>query len=122
MAACVPALNAIRLLGVGSGLFSDPGLVASVSREGDRRELLKGPLYYVCVLILATLVTWRNHPAGLIAISMMCGGDGLADIVGRRLGHDNPLPWNPVKSWAGSLAMLLGGGIMSLGCVWFCGC
>lgn len=37
-----------------------------------------------------------------------CGGDGLADIVGRRLGKGNPLPWNPEKSWAGSAAMFVG--------------
>ncbi len=33
---------------------------------------------------------------------------GLADIVGRRFGKGNPLPWNPEKSWAGSTAMFLG--------------
>ena len=33
---------------------------------------------------------------------------GLADIVGRRFGKGNPLPWNPEKSWAGSAAMFLG--------------
>ena len=37
----------------------------------------------------------------------MCGGDGLADLVGRRWGASNRLPWNQNKSWAGSLAMLL---------------
>lgn len=41
-------------------------------------------------------------------MSLMCGGDGLADLVGRRWGRSNPLPWNPAKSWAGSAAMFLG--------------
>ena len=41
-------------------------------------------------------------------MSLMCGGDGLADLVGRRWGRSNPLPWNPSKSWAGSTAMFLG--------------
>ena len=44
----------------------------------------------------------------MVIASLMCGGDGLADIVGRRLGAGNPLPWNAAKSWAGSLAMMLG--------------
>ena len=45
----------------------------------------------------------------------MCGGDGMADIVGRRWGQGNPLPWNTEKSWAGSCAMFSGGLGMSLG-------
>ena len=35
------------------------------------------------------------------------GGDGLADIIGRRFGGVK-LPWNTAKSWAGSLAMFIG--------------
>ena len=112
----MPAINAARLLLVGSGLVEDPGLIKSTSRSGERGELLRGPLYYVLVLIAATLLFWRDSPAGLIAVSMMCGGDGLADIVGRRLGAGNPLPWNGSKSWAGSIGMLLGGGGMAIGC------
>lgn len=96
-------------------MVSDPGLVKSVSREGDRSELLKGPLYYVIVLITATILCWRQQPAGLVAVSVMCGGDGLADIVGRRLGAGNKLPWNPQKSLAGSLAMFFGGLAMAMG-------
>ena len=33
---------------------------------------------------------------------------GLADVVGRRLGAGNKLPFNPAKSFAGSAAMFLG--------------
>ncbi|GIL55636.1 hypothetical protein Vafri_11191 [Volvox africanus] len=115
LAAVVPMLNGIRLLAVGSGLVRDQGLVKSVSRSGDRGELLKGPLVYVVTLVAATALSWRDNPAGLIAVSMMCGGDGLADIVGRRWGAGAKLPWNNAKSWAGSFAMLVGGYGMSYG-------
>lgn len=115
IAAAVPCINLIRILLVGSGLVNDPALVKSTSRSGDKGELLRGPLYYVVVLIGATLAFWRESPAGLIAVSMMCGGDGLADIVGRRFGGQNRLPWNDTKSWAGSAAMLLGGAAMAIG-------
>ncbi len=74
-----------------------------------RTELLRGPLYYVLVLLGATLVYWRESPVGVAVFSLMCGGDGLADIVGRRLGKTHKLPWNASKSWAGSGAMFLGG-------------
>ncbi|KAG2454183.1 hypothetical protein HYH02_001218 [Chlamydomonas schloesseri] len=117
LAAVVPMLNFMRLFAVGTGLLSDPGLVNSVSRSGDRTELLKGPLFYVVTLVAATVLCWRDNPAGLIAVSMMCGGDGLADIVGRRLGRGNPLPYNSAKSVAGSVAMLVGGYGMSYGLI-----
>ena len=112
----MPLLNAARLFVVGSGAARDPGLVASTARAGDRRELLGGPLCYVAVLAAATLLCWRDGPAALLVVAAMCGGDGLADVVGRRWGRGNPLPWNPDKSWAGSLAMFAGGYVMAMGC------
>ena len=73
----------------------------------SRSELLGGPLYYVLVLAAATVLSWRTSAVGIIALAMMCGGDGLADIVGRNTKGPR-LPWNPEKSVFGSLAMLLG--------------
>jgi dolichol kinase len=35
------------------------------------------------------------------AIAVLCAGDGLADIVGRRLGTSNKLPYSPNKVRAG---------------------
>ena len=75
---------------------------------GCRRELLRGPLYYVLVLLGVTLYYWRESPAGFVAVALMCGGDGIADIVGRQFGKGNPLPHNSNKSWAGSFAMFAG--------------
>jgi phytol kinase len=114
-AAAVPAANAARLIATGSGLVTDPDLIASVSRSGCSSELLQGPLAYVLVLLAATVLSWRNHPAGLIAVAMMCGGDGLADVAGRKWGRNAKLPWNAQKSWAGSAAMLLGGLLACMG-------
>jgi phytol kinase len=48
---------------------------------------------------------------------LMCGGDGLADIFGRKYGK-NKLTWNKGKTWAGSLGMFLGGWILSVVIVW----
>ena len=39
---------------------------------------------------------------GMMVIALMCGGDGLADIIGRKYGSAK-LPFNRTKSWAGSL-------------------
>lgn len=40
------------------------------------RELLRGPLYYVIVLLSSVLVFWRDSPVGIISLAMMSGGDG----------------------------------------------
>jgi phytol kinase len=44
---------------------------------------------------------------------MMCGGDGLADVVGRRFGAVK-IPFNKEKSFAGSAAMFGGGFVFAL--------
>jgi len=54
-----------------------------------------------------TTLFWRISPVGIMVLSLMCGGDGLADIVGRRYGSAK-LPFNAKKSWIGSLAMFTG--------------
>ena len=44
---------------------------------------------------------------------LMCGGDGLADILGRRVVSPR-LPWNKGKSVVGSLAMFIGGWLLAV--------
>lgn len=115
LAAIVPSLNGVRLLLAGNRIIDDQRAVATMTRTGDPTELLRGPLYYVIVLLAVTAFYWRDSPVGVVVTSLMCGGDGMADIIGRRFGASNPLPWNPEKSWAGSGAMFLGGVGMALG-------
>jgi phytol kinase len=88
-----------------------------MSRSGDRREILKGPLFYGIIFVVLTLVYWRNSPIGMVALMLMCGGDGLADVVGRGL-KSAKLPWSKDKTWLGTLGMLLGGWLMSVLVVW----
>jgi dolichol kinase len=63
-----------------------------MSRSGDRTELLKGPFCYGTVISSATVLFWRRLSAA-ISISALCAGDGFADIVGRRFGGKNRIPW-----------------------------
>ncbi|KAJ7527070.1 hypothetical protein O6H91_16G035200 [Diphasiastrum complanatum] len=114
LAALVPLANGVRLLIFGLGVRKSEGLVKSMTRDGDPKELLRGPFYYVIVLFLVTIIFWRDSPVGIIALSMMCGGDGIADIVGRTFGS-HKLPYNKAKSWAGSIAMLIFGYLVSFG-------
>lgn len=113
IASATPALNGLSLFLAGTRLVSDTRSVSAISRSGDPRELLRGPLYYTIVLTLVTLFLWRESLVSIAVVSIMCGGDGLADLVGRALGKNAPLPWNPRKSWPGTLAMFLGGFAMA---------
>jgi phytol kinase len=108
LAALVPLAITIQFILVGVGLIRDQAAVQSMSRTGDRREILRGPLYYGIVFVLLTIFYWQDSPIGMVALMLMCGGDGLADIFGRRFGKTT-LPWNPEKTWIGSLGMFLGG-------------
>ncbi|GLJ05200.1 hypothetical protein SUGI_0013500 [Cryptomeria japonica] len=114
IAAIVPFANCARLLIYGLSYATNEGLVKAVSREGKPEELLRGPMYYVLVLIFCTTVFWRESPIGVVALAMMCGGDGIADIMGRRFGGFK-LPYNREKSWAGTISMLVFGFLTSLG-------
>ncbi|CAK7325346.1 unnamed protein product [Dovyalis caffra] len=116
-ASVVPFVNCLRL--VINGFFAaDEGLIKSVTREGNPKELLRGPLYYVLILILCALVFWRESPTGVISLAMMCGGDGVADIIGRRFGSMK-LPYNQNKSWAGSISMFICGFLISIGMLYY---
>ncbi|XP_068652146.1 probable phytol kinase, chloroplastic [Aristolochia californica] len=112
-AAFVPFLNSGRLLIHGLSIAVNEDLVRSLSREGKPEELLRGPLYYVLVLMLCALFFWRNSPVGVVSLSMMCGGDGFADIMGRNFGSVK-LPYNKEKSWVGSVFMFISGFSVSM--------
>jgi phytol kinase len=112
LAALVPLAFTIQFFLVGTGVIKDEASVKAMSRSGDRREILRGPLFYGIVFVVLTILYWKDSPIGMVALMLMCGGDGLADVLGRRYGRIG-LPWNTRKSWVGSLGMLLGGWIFS---------
>ena len=113
LAALVPLMITMQFILVGVGVVRDDAAVQAMSRSGDRREILRGPLFYGIVFILLTVIYWLDSPIGIVALMLMCGGDGLADIFGRRFGR-RKLPWNAEKSWAGSVGMLLGGWLFAV--------
>lgn len=114
LAALVPLAITLQFIMVGTGLMHDESAVKAMSRTGDRREILRGPLYYGIVFVVLTVLFWKESPVGMVALMLMCGGDGLADVLGRRI-RSIRLPWNRNKSLAGSLAMFLGGFLFAAG-------
>ena len=113
LAALIPFVITAQFALVGTGVIKDEAAVKAMSRTGDRREILRGPLFYGLVFVAVTLIYWRDSLIGIPALMMMCGGDGIADIVGRRVSSPR-LPWSPEKSVAGSLSVFAGGWLLTL--------
>ena len=113
LAALIPGAITAQFALVGLGLWRDPAAVKAMSRSGDRREILRGPLYYGIAHVLLTILFWKDSPVGMVALMLLCGGDGLADVIGKRV-RSACIPWSPQKSLAGSVSVFLGGGLISL--------
>lgn len=114
MAAIVPALISVQFFLIGVGVIKDEASVTAMSRSGDRREILLGPFFYGIVFVVLTLIYWKDSPVGIIALMILCGGDGFADIIGKKYGNKIKIPWAKEKSWMGSLAMFVGGSVFSI--------
>jgi phytol kinase len=113
-AAVVPLLITLQFLMVGTGIIKDQAAVDAMSRSGNRKEILKGPLFYGIAFVVLTILYWKDDPTGIIALMILCGGDGLAEVLGSRF-QSRKLFWSKKKTWPGSLGMLLGGILFSLG-------
>lgn len=113
MAALVPFAITVQFALIGLGIMKDEASVKAMSRTGDPKEILRGPLYYGIAFVAMTLIFWKDSPIGIIALMLMCGGDGIADLVGRRV-RSAKLPWSREKSVAGSLAVFFGGWVLAL--------
>jgi phytol kinase len=112
LAALIPLVITLQFILVGTGVLKDEAAVQAMTRNGDPREILRGPLFYGIMFVLLTIIYWKDSPIGITALMMMCGGDGIADIVGRRV-RSPKLFWSGEKSVAGSLSVLAGGALMS---------
>jgi len=112
LAALVPLLITVQFILVGTGIMKDDAAVQAMTRTGNPREILRGPLFYGIMFVLMTVVYWKDSPIGITALMMMCGGDGIADIVGRRI-KSPKLFWSREKSVAGSLSVFAGGALLT---------
>ena len=112
LAALVPFAITVQFALIGFGVVKDQASVDAMSRTGDPKEILRGPLYYGIMFVLLTILFWKDSPVGMTALMVMCGGDGIADVVGRRF-PSAKLPHSPEKSVAGSLGVFFGGWILS---------
>ena len=95
------------ILLIQKGLFAsdEDEAVKTMTRNGDKTELLKGPLYFVIVATICGTLFYKTFP-GIMAIATLGWGDGIAPIVGSRYGR---LKYEVLsnKCVEGSLSMLL---------------
>lgn len=108
-AALTPLLQGINLYLAGSKKGGQEGqeLSNTISRSGDEKEALQGPFIYVIILFSAIILGFTDSLTPMVALSTMAFGDGMADIVGRRLGKNNKWFFSTSKSVAGTTAFIL---------------
>ena len=122
IAVIVPLLFVLQFVAIGTGLMKNESFVASMSRTGDPRELLEGSLYYSIVMVLMTFFWFyvpstgieNANPTALLIIGCVSGGDGLADIIGRKFGGEKKFGIKgSEKTIIGSIGMLVGSILVS---------
>ena len=120
-AGLVTLTNIYRLYLAGSGDAAESSLVKTISRSGDKSEVLGGPFIYVCLFQFFILAFWRDTFPGVVAMTTMAAGDGMADIIGRRYGR-NGYKWpfgDGEKSLVGTVAFAVSAFGVSLGICYF---
>ena len=97
-----------------------PRVAAQLYRPDERGRGVRSGivLYPVSVLLLVLLFPSRPDIAAA-AWGILAVGDGMATIVGRRLGW-GAVPWNREKSFAGTGALFLFGGMAGAMLAWWC--
>lgn len=117
IAMIVPGFFILAFVLVGTGKIENENLVNSMSRSGDPKELLQGTLHYAIIMLIVTIL-WFYYPANpstLIILGCLAGGDGLADVVGRKYGSDRKFGiGGSEKTLQGSIGMFVGSFLTSL--------
>ena len=71
-----------------------------------------GIILYPLAVLLLILIFYKKLEVAAAAWGILAFGDGMASLVGMTLGRSK-LPWNPRKSWAGTIAYVLFGTLAS---------
>ena len=88
----------------------------TIRRSDERTEL--AAVFGYSVSVLATLLLFPKHAElGMLVLCVLAFGDGMATTFGLLLCGPR-LPWNRLKSWAGTLAFVGFGGYLSSLAYW----
>ncbi len=103
---------AVPLLFFGTFLFkgyrgsSDDPDVKTMSRTGDPRELLKGPLYFTIIMMIAGTILFGSY-AGMFMMAIVGWGDGIAPYIGKKYGKRKYKTFGREKTLEGSIGFFL---------------
>ena len=67
LATLVPLLITGQFVLVGTGILKDDAAVQAMTRTGNPREILRGPLFYGIMFVLLTVIYWKDSPIGITA-------------------------------------------------------
>jgi dolichol kinase len=94
-----------------------------MSRSGDPRELLGGTLYYAFLMVVIGILWFYvpmdgnfagATPLALIVFGCLAGGDGFADVIGRKFGGEKKFGIGGAeKTLAGVIGMFIGSFLFS---------
>jgi uncharacterized protein (TIGR00297 family) len=84
-------------------------------REHENHQGMSlGIVLYPATVLLLILAFHRRLEVAAAIWGILAFGDGMASLVGMTVGRAK-LPWNPRKSWAGTLAYLVFGAVAAVG-------
>jgi dolichol kinase len=123
LAIIVPLIFVLQFTAIGIGKMENEDFVRSMSRSGDPRELLGGTLYYAFLMVVIGILWFyvpidgnlaNATPLALIVFGCLAGGDGLADVMGRKYGGDKKFGIGGAeKTLVGVIGMFIGSFLFS---------
>ena len=104
----MPLIWVLLFLSKGLSKNTDDPAVKTMTRTGDPRELLRGPLMFATVMVLIGLTLFNEMPA-ILALGMLTWGDGLAPYFGGKFGKITYKTLGAEKTLVGSATVLIAG-------------
>ncbi|MFX0208042.1 MAG: diacylglycerol/polyprenol kinase family protein [Candidatus Hodarchaeota archaeon] len=111
----VPLLFFVTFLMKGTRGSPDDKDVKTMTRTGDPRELLKGPLYFTIIMMVVGVFLFGTY-AGAFTMAIVGWGDGIAPYIGKRWGSRKYKTLGREKTIEGSIGVFL---FSVAGCLFF---
>jgi dolichol kinase len=117
LALIVPLFFVLQFVAIGTGRIQNQDFVDSMSRSGDPKELLGGTLYYAFLMIVFCITSFyvgdplyaSTTPLAIVVFACLAGGDGLADVIGRKYGGEKKFGiMGSERTLAGTIGMFIG--------------
>ena len=102
----VPLLFFVTFLFKGYKATPDDKDVKTMTRTGDPRELLKGPLYFTIVMVVAGTL-FLNTWVGVFMMAVVGWGDGIAPYIGKKYGGKTYKTLGSEKTFTGSISVFV---------------